>query len=121
MLEACATQAPLTIYVPIRLSSLANERLHWSRKAKIVAAQRLAVKVCLMGHTLPPLPVQVTFTRIGKKKCDDDNLAYLFKGVRDQVAQEFGVDDGSPLWTWRYSQEIGKEYGVEIEITTKGA
>ncbi len=62
------------------------------------------------------MPIVVTLTRIGKRRLDDDNLAASFKYVRDQIAHMIGTDDGSPLYTWVYKQQIGKVYGVEVEI-----
>jgi hypothetical protein len=111
-----ASKDRVTFRAPIKLESLANSRLHWARKARIVAGQRAVVKLILAGEDLPALPATVTLTRVGKRKVDDDNLAYLFKGTRDEVAAAMGVDDGSPLYRWEYRQEIGKEYGVRIEI-----
>ena len=84
--------------------------------AKLKRDQRTYVAFMLAGKRCPPMPVVVTLTRIGKKLLDDDNLASAFKHARDQVAHWAGVDDGSPLYTWRYEQRIGKEYGIEIEI-----
>jgi hypothetical protein len=61
-------------------------------------------------------------TRIGRRKLDDDNLEAAFKHIRDQIACIVGVDDGSPLYTWRYEQRVGSslQYGVNIEILTRG-
>ena len=41
--------------------------------------------------------------------------------IRDQIAANVGVDDGSPLYTWRYEQRVekGERYGVDVEITTR--
>ncbi len=65
------------------------------------------------------MPITVIITRIGPQKMDDDNLAVACKYVRDQIAAVVGVDDGSPLYTWRYAQRRGK-YGVDVEITPRG-
>ncbi len=35
------------------------------------------------------------------------------------VADALGIDDGSPLITWGYSQEISKTYSVTIRIERK--
>lgn len=58
----------------------------------------------------------VAITRIGPRKLDDDNLLSACKYVRDQIATMIKVDDGSPLYTWRYTQRIDSIYGVEIEF-----
>lgn len=65
------------------------------------------------------MPATVTITRIGKRKLDSDNLAISAKHVRDGIADAYGVDDGSDLYTWNYAQEIGKDYAVRIEIRTR--
>lgn len=65
---------------------------------------------------IPSPPLIVTLTRLGIRALDSDNLAGSFKAVRDQVAKEIGVDDGSGLVTWNYKQEKSKTYRVRIEI-----
>ncbi len=107
--------------VPIRLPSLANTRLHWRAMASLKKKQKAAVRVVMHGLALPPPPLTVTITRVGPGKLDDDNLAGAAKYVRDQIAAAVGVDDGSPLYTWRYGQRTGRagEYGVEVEITKR--
>jgi len=102
-------------HVPIRLQSLSNTRLHWRRMVAIKKMQRAAVKCCLVGLTSPSLPATVLITRVGPRKLDNDNLASACKYVRDQIAEWFGVDDGSLLYTWRYAQQTGK-YGVDVEV-----
>lgn len=80
---------------------------------------------CVIKHlretneSIPPPPLLVTITRIGKRKLDDDNLASACKYVRDQVAAEVGIDDGSDQYTWRYEQRVEKVYGVEVEVTSR--
>jgi hypothetical protein len=107
----------MNVYIPLRLPSLLNSRMHWRALARIKKQQRDAVAMALsVRKPLPPLPATVTFTRIGKRMLDSDNLQGAFKAARDQVADMMGVDDGSPLWEWRYEQRTGKEYGIEIEI-----
>ncbi len=91
---------------------------HWRRLSKITNAQKEEVYVALHRAVLPPMPLLVTITRIGKRRLDDDNLASACKYVRDQIAAEVGVDDGSDQYTWKYEQRTG-EYGVEIEITAR--
>lgn len=53
-------------------------------------------------------PMVVTFTRVSPRKLDDDNLAFAFKGIRDEVAAYFGMDDADPRIEWRYAQAKGK-------------
>src|ERR1043165_6538891 len=94
--------------VPIRLPSLTNLRLHWRRMATLKRKQKSATPKCMNDVPIPPLPLLVTITRVGPRRLDDDNLAGACKYVRDQIAAEVGVDDGSPLYTWRYEQRIGR-------------
>jgi len=62
------------------------------------------------------LPATITLTRVGRRRMDGDNLQGSLKACRDGVAKSFGVDDSSGQYTWEYRQEIGKQYGVRIEI-----
>lgn len=114
----------MRFHVPIRLPSLANTRMCWQKLASIKSKQRKAVaKYMRVTRTdrsrLPPMPLVVTITRAGPKKLDDDNLQSACKYVRDEIARIVGVDDGSSLYTWQYSQRVG-EYGVDVEIVTRG-
>lgn len=106
-------------HIPIRLPSLANmSHLHWRKLTNIKNKQKLATKVCIAGKDIPPAPIIVIITRIGPRKLDDDNLASACKYVRDQIASQVGVDDGSDQYTWMYNQKIG-EYGVDVEIISR--
>lgn len=113
----------MTYHIPIRLPSLANARLHWKRLAALKKQQRAATLHAILGLPYRPKtyryptspPLIVTITRAGPRKLDDDNLAAACKYVRDQIAAIVGVDDGSPLYTWRYAQRKG-EYGVDVTI-----
>lgn len=105
----------MTIYVPLRLPSLANTRMHWRAMARLKKSQKMAVSLHL-PRQMPSLPATVTLTRIGKRMLDGDNLQSAQKYVRDSIAEAFGVDDGSELYEWRYAQRTGKEYGIEITI-----
>lgn len=109
----------MRFHVPIRLPSLANTRLHWRGMARLKKEQRQVTLCSMIGIPIPPGPHVVTITRSGPRKLDDDNLAGACKYVRDQIAEVLGVDDGSPLFTWRYEQQIGK-YGVDVEIVARG-
>ena len=104
--------------IPIRLPSLANLPVHYWGMARIKKGQRKKTKSAMKELVLPLPPVIVTIIRLGPRRLDDDNLASSCKYVRDQIAAEIGVDDGSPLYTWRYEQRTGK-YSVEVEITPR--
>jgi hypothetical protein len=108
---------PLTL--PLRLYSLANERVHPMVRYRRCKAHRNAIRRAIPAALLPKLPAVVTLTRIGPRKLDSDNLAISAKAVRDALAELWGVDDGSDLYDWRYAQEsAGKGvYGVRIEVT----
>jgi hypothetical protein len=116
----------ITLLLPIRTESEANSREHWAKKMKRAQEQRWIVKAGIGGKrwelsrmmSLHAGGYIVTLTRIGQRKLDDDNLARSFKAIRDQIADQMGINDGSDLFVWRYAQEKGKpkEYAVRIEI-----
>lgn len=89
--------------------------------ARLKKEQRRATKYSLIGKEIPPLPLTITIIRIGPRKLDDDNLASACKYVRDQIAESVGLDDGSPMYTWRYEQraEGSNRYGVDVEVETR--
>lgn len=71
----------------------------------------------LAGTKPPTLPVVVTLTRMGPSNgLDCDNLPASCKGVRDQIAKWLGVDDRSPLVTWRYAQVRAKGWSVQMVV-----
>lgn len=113
----------LEVFIPIKTISEANVKEHWAVKAKRAKSQREMVWVVLtnLRHQQKLKKIKsatITLTRIGPRRLDGDNLQRSFKAVRDQVAECIGIDDGSPLLTWVYSQERGKprEYGVCVKI-----
>lgn len=106
----------LSVTIPIRLPSLSNVRMHWAAMNRLKKTQAAAVFCYLADERLPALPATVTLTRIGKRTLDSGNLEICFKAVQDQIAKMYGVDDGSPLYRWKYDQERGKEYAVRVEI-----
>ena len=108
----------MRFYIPMKLPSLANERMHWRKMATLKRKQRAVTKLCMMSAVIPPLPLVVTITRVGPCKLDDDNLASACKYVRDEIAAAVGVDDGSDQYTWQYKQSIGR-YGIDVEITSR--
>lgn len=117
----------LDISAPIKVVSEANRggREHWSVRVKRKKDQQAEIHAelsnALLGRQVI-LPCQVTLTRIGPKKMDDDNLARAFKGIRDAIAAKLGVDDGDSKVKWLYEQDPrGKrEYGVRVEIVSIG-
>lgn len=108
----------VTVTLPIRLPSLANERRWWVIM-RLKKTQKEETWYALRDVTVPPLPLVITITRHGPKTLDDDNLAAACKYVRDEIARKVGVDDGSPLYTWVYKQATGR-YSVTVEIAARG-
>lgn len=102
----------MILVLPMKLPSVANQRIHWATKARQVKAQRqalanawvmhpdrLAWQSILASHLRGPGLV-VTLTRYAPRTLDSDNLASAFKGIRDQVAKQLGVNDNDPRITW---------------------
>lgn len=111
----------VTMRIPIRLMSEANQREHWRVKAKRVAQHRAIGRIGLGPKVkgqpwIATRPVLVTITRIGPRKLDDDNLASSAKALRDGIADAMQVDDGDARITWRYDQATGRTYAVDVEI-----
>lgn len=109
--------------IPLRVVSEANERGHWSKKAKRAKVQRMTVGLVVGGHVAhhgkPSLPCTVVLTRVAPSSgLDTDNLARSLKAVRDAVADAIGIDDRDPRVAWLYAQRRGKpkEWAVEIRI-----
>lgn len=111
------------VELPLRLVSLANERVHWAVKSKRARLQRqaahLAVRHALVGRGALSPALVIRIERIGLRRLDDDNLAISAKHVRDGIADALGIDDGNPCLDWKYSQSTGKEYSVKITIQAR--
>lgn len=121
----------MKLEIPLRLPSLANQRLHWAVKAKQTKAQRDAlqwawraeiVRMRARGdRTVTHFPCVVTLTRVGPRELDDDNIRPAFKAIRDEIAAQLGFDDSrrSPI-RWEYRQvKRGKDYAVLVEINAE--
>jgi hypothetical protein len=91
---------------PIKTVSEANQREHWAVRGKRKTKQQRDFSL-LFRQWRPAitLPATIRFTRFSIKLMDSDNLAGSFKHVRDQLAKEIGIDDGSPLIRFEYAQE----------------
>lgn len=117
----------LEIQVPIALPSASNLREHWATRARRVKSQRAATALSFKAlmvtrEALPAFPLAVTLTRQSPRKLDDDNLRGACKAVRDEVAAQLGVDDGSALVEWRYAQAKGEAcVWIRFENATVGA
>ena len=129
-------QVSLIVFIPILVISEGNTRTgrkaraqgrssSWRSKWKRSKDQRAAVALFLRmpEHkkniaTMKP-PFLVELKRYGAQLLDDDNLAGAFKAVRDQVAQELGVDDGDRTKIrFLYDQVVSpvSKRGIEIYI-----
>lgn len=112
----------IEVRMNMKIVSVANMRLHWAAKAKLVKNQRTRTRMSLaavaQSSGVEVLPVTVVLTRIAPRKLDGDNLQSGFKAVRDGVADWLGVDDGSNMIDWQYVQRRGAagEYAVEVEV-----
>ena len=118
----------IEVKLPKPLPSAANLREHWTVRARRVKAQRVLVAMHMMFARVAPLATLVatfkstrvtcTLTRIAPRRLDSDNLSGAFKSIRDEVAKQVGLDDGSLRWWWTYAQEVGPPaYRIELEVT----
>lgn len=105
------------IVIPIRTVSGLNVREHWRARSRRVKAERDATAWLLRPVAKPPLPCLVTITRVAPSAgLDDDNLPGALKGVRDQIAMWFGVDDRErAIVRYRCAQRRGP-WAVEVEF-----
>ena len=106
--------------LPIRIHSEANGRQHWRKVAERKRNQRMVARLVMQQHARPmsPVAVRITLTRVAPRVLDDDNLASGFKAVRDGIADWLGIDDGSPLLTWRYEQRKERRvYAAEVAVS----
>ena len=110
----------IEVEIPIKTVSEANMREHWGSKHGRQILQGNAVVYGLFQYRKEieqfRLPLAISFTRIGKRELDSDNLQSAFKKIRDKVASILLVNDGDKRITWDYKQEIGKSYAVRIRI-----
>lgn len=125
----------LHFWLPIRTVSEANQREHWSVKAKRKKQQTSSVALVTRGELAirgmwdpgrwDGWPMRITLTRYGVRRLDADNLAGAFKGIQDGIAKALGVDDGDERLTWVYAQEksnklrIGVVVTIEVDATWK--
>jgi hypothetical protein len=113
----------VSVSVPIpglKLESEANLREHWGAKMRRARAQRdlvtLVLRRTVTAQMMAVAPLEVTITRIGPRRLDDDNATGSAKHVRDAVAALLGVDDRDPRVTWRVNQASGP-YGIRIAVS----
>jgi len=115
----------IRVSVPIRTQSELNLRgfaASWKGRHLRFKKQRQTVRQAWDYEgpfVLPKLPIRVTLIRIAPRRLDPDALPASFKGVQDEVAAIFGIDDGDPGVTWVYQQEKGLgpgRYEVVIQV-----
>jgi hypothetical protein len=113
----------ITINIPLKIVSEANQREHWAPKRRRRRAQQELMLAHLLANRdkLPPFPVSVQFTRYGIQPLDNDNLTGAFKHVRDEIASFYKVDDGDPGWKWHEPKQVRikhkHETGISVEIS----
>jgi hypothetical protein len=113
-----ALKGAFTIPIPIRTTTGLNFRESWFVRSKRVKRERKATRWFWIKAKPPPfiLPLRITLIRISPgNKADLDNVVGGLKGVRDQVAEQLGFDDGDPRISWRYGQLKGP-WGVTVTI-----
>lgn len=109
--------------LPIETCSEANQRGHWSRKAKRAKTQRADARYwCRIKFGLITIPVDthihIQLVRLAPRELDSDNLASAFKAVRDGIADYLGIDDGDKRLHWEYTQEkLSKTRSMRVQIT----
>lgn len=116
----------VVIDVPIRLESELNRSEHWTKKAARRKSQRQAVLLCWRSQVRSVLPAAAMFHVELVRLCppknkirDTDNLAAAFKSIRDEVANQLGVDDADIAQgdvTWDYAQDSDDRHWVRITV-----
>lgn len=116
------TLKALYLELPIKTVSEMNRRDHWSAVHKRKAGQRYETSIewkkAVHGQKVA-LPCRVVLTRIAPKVLDSDNLASALKAVRDEVANQLGVDDSTlSLAQFECRQKVvgRREYRVLIDV-----
>lgn len=64
-----------------------------------------------------PRRVVVSFVCFRARTCDDDNLQFGCKWIRDAIATSIGIDDGDRRFKWQYGQlQTNGPEGVTVTI-----
>ncbi len=109
----------IEVEMDMRVVSMANLRMHWAVKAKLVKNHRAKTYNALASVCAAPTPpCTIVLTRVAPRRLDGDNLQSGFKAVRDGVADWLGIDDGDSRLDWQYRQRSAgvKVYRVEVEV-----
>jgi len=116
------SDAPDKMTIVLRTVSGMNAREHFGARATRVRRERRATSNAIdffyAGRERPALPCSVTLTRVAPSNgLDDDNLVSSLKGVRDEIAAWFGVDDReSTTLRFQYAQKRGQAFLVLVEF-----
>ena len=106
----------VSVYLPVRTISEANQREHWAVKNKRKNQQQQLTHM-MLERVKAALKAKkwkrIKLTRFGKRDMDADNLAGSFKHVQDAIAAFIGVDDGKIKW--EYAQDRG-DYAVRANF-----
>jgi len=121
----------IRIELPLRTTRGLNDRMHWSRRARLTKHQRATVAMITRTHMakagmsrascisqMDGWNATVTLTRLSAGTLDDDNLQGSLKACRDGVADALEVADNDYRVRWLYVQEKCKRgaYGIRVEI-----
>lgn len=113
-----ALEKAFTVAIPIRTRTGLNAREHWAMRSQRVRRERQATRLFWLKASPPRfyLPLVVTLIRVSPGNgADLDNVVGGLKGVRDQIAEQLGFDDGDRGITWRYDQRKGP-WGVVVAL-----
>lgn len=108
----------------MRLVNGTNDRESWYVRARRAKSQRTEAFVRGIAAGLRRMRAagyEVTITRIGPRRLDDDGATASAKHVRDGIADALGLDDGDARIAWRVEQRKSapREYGVEVRVEVR--
>jgi hypothetical protein len=129
------TEPAIAFDAPLKLVSMANARMNWGQRHRIVSSQREAthwhmtaalvkagyrpgnkIADCLAPDGSRFIPSAVSLKRFGPGTLDGDNLQNACKAPRDTIAHLLRIDDGDPRVQWVYAQERRTAWGCRIEL-----
>ena len=130
------TSLTIESFVPIQVVSESNTVGHWTHRHKRFKKQAASIDSAFyqiqasfqgITHLRAELDRRkeghvtiVTFTRVGGREMDSDNIQSAFKACRDRVAFWLLKDDGDPFFIWNYAQWPGRGVkGIRIKIAFK--
>jgi len=121
--ENLESSITVEIHEELQTPNIASrDRLHWGDLAKIKRQHRGQVYEALFPYESPEPGGfwEVTLTRFGPRALDDDNLAFAFKSVRDEVAAFLKVNDGDREHIrFSYAQVPSHEKKYSITISSR--